>query len=42
MKEVRLLSKSELQKLFPDGQILHERFLGWSKSIMAVKVSNGK
>jgi len=37
MNEVRLLSKSDLQRLFPDAEILHERFLGMSKSIMAVK-----
>lgn len=29
---VRLLSKRELQKLFPDCQIRVERFLGWPKS----------
>jgi hypothetical protein len=39
MNEVRLLSSSDLQRLFPDADIMHERFLGLSKSIMAVKNS---
>ena len=37
MNEVRLLSARDLQRLFPDAEIQHERFLGLSKSIMAVK-----
>ena len=37
MNEVRLLNRSDLQRLFPDAEIRHERFLGLSKSIMAVK-----
>jgi hypothetical protein len=39
MNEICLLDKSELQRLFPDADIIHERFLGLSKSIMAVKNS---
>ena len=42
MNETRLLDKSELQRLFPDAEIRHERFLGLSKSIMAVKKSSIK
>ncbi|MEA2014065.1 MAG: methyltransferase domain-containing protein, partial [Thermodesulfobacteriota bacterium] len=39
MREVRLLDKVELRQLFPDADIIHERFLGVSKSIIAVKAS---
>lgn len=39
MNEIRLLNKSDLQQLFYDADIIHERFLGMSKSIMAVKNS---
>jgi len=42
INEVRLLDGSDLQRLFPDAEILHERFLGLSKSIMAVKKSDRK
>ncbi len=42
MNEVRLLKRSDLQRLFPDADIIHERFLGLSKSIMAVKNSHEK
>jgi hypothetical protein len=34
---VELLSVSEMQSLFPDGQIWHERFSGLTKSIVAVR-----
>lgn len=37
MNEVRLLNRTDLQQLFPDADIIHERFLGLSKSIIAVK-----
>jgi len=40
MNEVCLLSKSELQKLFPDAQILYEKLLGLSKSLIAIKKSS--
>jgi len=39
MNEIRLLDKSDLQSLFPDADIWHERFLGMSKSIIAAKMS---
>jgi hypothetical protein len=38
LSEVRLLSKSELRKLFPDCQILHERFAGLTKSFVAIRL----
>lgn len=37
MNEVRLLNKRDLKRLFPDADIVHERFLGLSKSLIAVK-----
>ena len=42
MNEIRLLNKSDLQRLFPDAEIRHERFFGLSKSVMAVKNSYEK
>lgn len=39
MNEVRLLSKSDLKRLFPDAEIRYERFLGLNKSIIAVRNS---
>jgi hypothetical protein len=35
--EIRLVSKREFSKLFPDAVIRHERFLGLTKSFIAVK-----
>jgi hypothetical protein len=35
--EVRLLTKRDLGRLFPEAEIWHERVLGMSKSLMAVK-----
>ena len=35
--EVRLLTKRDLHRLFPEAEIWHERVLGMSKSFMAVK-----
>ncbi len=37
LNEVRLLTASELRALFPDAQILRERFLGLTKSLIAVR-----
>lgn len=37
LESVHLLSSGELQQLFPDAEILHERFLGLSKSLVAVR-----
>jgi hypothetical protein len=35
-EEVRLLGAGELQSMFPEAQIIRERFLGLSKSLIAV------
>ncbi len=35
--ELRLLSKRESQLIFPDAEIWHERFLGLTKSMIAVR-----
>jgi hypothetical protein len=35
--EIRLLSGSGLQDLFPDSCVVRERFLGWTKSLVAVR-----
>jgi len=40
IKEIRLLNRDDLQRLFHDAEIRHERFLGLSKSIMAIKRSD--
>jgi hypothetical protein len=37
LNEVRLLSYSEMQELFPDCEIVRERFLGFTKSYIAVR-----
>jgi len=34
VRSIRLLSERELQKLFPDGEIYRERFLGLTKSFV--------
>jgi len=35
--EIRLLEKKELQKMFADAEIWHERFFGWTKSFIIAK-----
>ena len=37
VREIRLLSRAEMQELFPDCQIITERFLLWPKSYIAVR-----
>lgn len=37
LAEVRLLTRAEMRELFPDCEILTERFLGWPKSYIAVR-----
>jgi hypothetical protein len=37
VREIRLLSKTQFKTLFPDATIRHERFLGMTKSLMAVR-----
>lgn len=39
LNEVRLLTRGEMQQLFPDCRILTERFLGMSKSYIAIRQS---
>ena len=36
LNEVNLLSAAELRKLFPDARVVHEKFCGWTKSLVAV------
>ncbi len=36
LSDIHLLSASELAALFPDAEILRERSLGWTKSLIAV------
>ena len=36
LNDIRLLSASELTALFPDAEILRERSLGWTKSLIAI------
>jgi hypothetical protein len=38
LNELRLLDAGELKALFPDARILYERFAGWPKSLIAVRV----
>ena len=38
LAEVRLLTKSEMQRLFPDSPILGENFMGFTKSFIAVRL----
>jgi len=40
LNEVRLLTFSEMQELFPDCTILRERFLGFTKSYIAVRAQS--
>lgn len=35
LDDIRLLSASDLRKLFPGCRIVRERFLGWTKSLIA-------
>ena len=41
VKSIRLLSKQEMKKLFPDGQIIEERLLGMTKSIQSCLFASG-
>lgn len=36
LREVRLLGAAELRTLFPGARVIRERFLGWTKSLVAV------
>jgi 2-polyprenyl-3-methyl-5-hydroxy-6-metoxy-1,4-benzoquinol methylase len=37
LNEVRLLDRGEVRRLFPGAEVLRERFLGWTKSLVALK-----
>ena len=37
LREIRLLDEQELKRLFPDAEIWHERVLGFTKSLIAVR-----
>jgi hypothetical protein len=37
LNEVRLLDAAQVARLFPGARILHERFMGWTKSLVAMK-----
>jgi SAM-dependent methyltransferase len=39
LRDVRLLSYGEMQALFPGARVLRERFLGWTKSLVAMRRS---
>jgi SAM-dependent methyltransferase len=38
LNDIKLLDKTDLQRLFPDAKILSERLLGLAKSLIAVRV----
>ena len=37
LREIRLLTVKDMRLLFPDAEIIRERFLGFTKSIIAIK-----
>jgi hypothetical protein len=37
LRSVRLLSASEMRALFPGARLWRERFLGWTKSLVAYR-----
>jgi methyltransferase family protein len=37
LRDIRLLSIRDMRRLFPDAEIVRERFLGFTKSIIAMK-----
>lgn len=38
LREIRLLGYKEFRRLFPKAEIRRERFLGWTKSLIAIKL----
>ena len=38
LRDIRLLGCREVQRLFPDARVIRERFLGMTKSLIAVRV----
>jgi Methyltransferase domain len=41
LDSIRLLSASDLRALFPSAMIVRERFLGWTKSLIAWRANRG-
>jgi ubiquinone/menaquinone biosynthesis C-methylase UbiE len=39
LQDVRLLSAGDLQALFPGARVIRERFMGWTKSLVAMRRS---
>lgn len=39
LADVRLLTAGELRRLLPDARIIRERFLGWTKSLIACRLA---
>lgn len=37
LRDVRLLGAAEMRAMFPGGRVVRERFLGWTKSLIAVR-----
>lgn len=37
---IRLLNREEMQKLFPDCEIISEKVFGWTKCYIAVRPGN--
>ena len=42
LAEVRLLTRSEMVQLYPDCEILEEKFLGMTKSYIAVRANGDR
>ena len=42
LTDVRLLSAAELAKLFPGARLVRERFLGWTKSLVAASAGEAR
>jgi len=41
LKDIRLLSHGDMSRLFPEATVLRERWLGWTKSLIAVSKKKG-
>jgi hypothetical protein len=37
LNDIRLLSHDDMARLFPDATVIRERWLGWTKSLIAVR-----
>jgi hypothetical protein len=36
LKDIRLLSHDDMSRLFPEARVIRERWLGWTKSLIAI------